>query len=88
MVLGNMAAITHGATIILPSDSFNAQKTLEAITQHKCTSIYGVPTMFIEYFKEYNAHPLAYNVHTLQKGIMAGSLCPQVINLYRLCFNF
>jgi len=53
MVLGNLAAINYGATIVLPSESFSAAKTLEAITKHKCTSIYGVPTMFIEFFKEY-----------------------------------
>lgn len=53
MVLGNLAAINYGATIVLPYENFSAAKTLEAITKYKCTSIYGVPTMFIEFFKEF-----------------------------------
>jgi len=76
MVLGNLSAINYGATIVLPNDSFSAAITLEAVTKHKCTSLYGVHTMFIEYFKEYEANPHLYCVNTLKKGIMAGSLCP------------
>ncbi|EAR89926.2 acyl-CoA synthetase family (AMP-forming)/AMP-acid ligase family protein (macronuclear) [Tetrahymena thermophila SB210] len=77
MVLGNLAALNFGATIVLPSEGFNAQKALEAVTKHKCTSLYGVPTMFIEYFKEYDNNPGLYKVDSLRKGIMAGALCPQ-----------
>lgn len=76
MVLGNLSAINYGAAIVIPNDNFSAKLTLEAITEHKCTSLYGVPTMFIEYFKEYEANPGLYQVDTLKKGIMAGSLCP------------
>jgi fatty-acyl-CoA synthase len=57
MVLGNMAATNYGSCIVLPSDGFNAVHTLEAVTKYKCTSLYGVPTMFIEYFKEYEKDP-------------------------------
>lgn len=53
MVLGNLTALCAGSGMILPSDGFNAKHTLEAVTKYKCTALYGVPTMFIEYLKEY-----------------------------------
>lgn len=76
MVLGNLSAINYGATIVLPSDNFSASKTLEAVTKYKCTSIYGVPTMYLEYFKEYESNPSIYSVDSLNKGIMTGAPCP------------
>jgi fatty-acyl-CoA synthase len=45
MVMGNLACINYGATMVYPSDGFSAGATLEAITNYKCTSVYGVPTM-------------------------------------------
>lgn len=78
MVIGNLTAINSGSTIVLPSEGFNAQKAMEAVTKYKCTSIYGVPTMFIEYVKEYEANPSLYSYNSLSKGVMAGALCPEV----------
>ena len=52
LVLGNMAAITRGACVVYPSEGFNAKESLKAAARFQCTSIYGVPTMFIEYLNE------------------------------------
>lgn len=77
MVMGNLACITHGSTMVYPSAVFNPLDTLKAIQQEKCTAAYGVPTMFIailehEQFDE-------FNLSSLRTGIMAGSPCPQEI---------
>jgi fatty-acyl-CoA synthase len=73
-VMGNLAAVTHGAAIIVPAVSFEAEATLQAIEAERCTSIYGVPTMFIAML----AHPACDQVRldTLRTGIMAGAPCP------------
>ena len=47
MVMGNLACTSHGATMVIPSDGFDAARTLEAVSQERCTALYGVPTMFI-----------------------------------------
>ncbi len=74
MVMGNLGCITHGATMIYPSDSFDPIRVLEAVQAEKATSLYGVPTMF---FAELN-HPdfAKYDMSSLRTGVMAGSLCP------------
>jgi fatty-acyl-CoA synthase len=74
MVLGNLAALTHGATIVLPGEAFEPQACLEAVQEERCTALYGVPTMFIAEL----GHPefVAYRLDTLRTGIMAGSPCP------------
>ena len=77
MVMGNLACITHGSTMVYPSAVFNPLDTLKAIQQEKCTAAYGVPTMFIailehEQFDE-------FDLSSLRTGIMAGSPCPQEI---------
>jgi fatty-acyl-CoA synthase len=74
MVLGNLAILTHGATLVIPNYSFDAALTMEAVARERCTSLYGVPTMFIAIL----ALPdfAAYDVSTLRTGIMAGSPCP------------
>ena len=51
MVMGNLAALSKGSTVLLPSPTFNAQQAMQACEKYKATSIYGVPTMFIEYLK-------------------------------------
>lgn len=79
MVMGNLSAINFGSTAVLPSEGFSAKKAMEAVTKYKCTSMYGVPSMFIEYVKEYESNPSAYDYSSLEKGIMAGSLCPEVL---------
>jgi fatty-acyl-CoA synthase len=74
MVLGNMACVTHGATMVIPNGSFDAETCLQAVEAERCTSLYGVPTMFIAEL----AHPnfSDYDLSTLRTGIMAGSPCP------------
>jgi len=73
-VLGNLAAVTHGSAVVIPGVSFDPEATLQAIQAHGCTSIYGVPTMFIAELD----HPRFNSVRleTLRTGIMAGAPCP------------
>ena len=73
-VLGNMAALTHGSAIVLPSESFDAETCLRTVHQERCTSLYGVPTMFIAELD----HPAfsTYRLDSLRTGIMAGAPCP------------
>ncbi|MFD9904156.1 AMP-binding protein [Streptomyces sp. NPDC059063] len=74
MVLGNLAATTHGACIVIPAPSFDPVATLHAVERERCTSLYGVPTMFIA---ELNLADFAtYDLSSLRTGIMAGSPCP------------
>jgi fatty-acyl-CoA synthase len=74
MVLGNLACTTHGATIVLPEAAFDPLAVLETVEAERCTSLYGVPTMFIAELD----HPDfgRYDLTTLRTGIMAGSTCP------------
>jgi len=74
MVLGNLAATSHGACMVYPAEVFDPLATLRACADQRCTSLYGVPTMFIaelghERFAE-------FDYSTLRTGIMAGSPCP------------
>ncbi len=74
MVMGNLAATSHGACIVIPAPSFEPEATLRAVQQERCTSLYGVPTMFLaELGLE---HFASYDLSTLRTGIMAGSPCP------------
>jgi fatty-acyl-CoA synthase len=74
MVLGNLACTTHGAAIVIPSPGFDPASSLRAVQEERCTSLYGVPTMFIAEL----ALPdfASYDLSTLRTGIMAGSPCP------------
>ncbi len=74
MVLGNLAVTTHGACIVIPAPGFDPAASLRAVQQERCTSLYGVPTMFIAEL----ALPgfAGYDLSTLRTGIMAGSPCP------------
>ncbi len=74
MVLGNLACTTHGAAIVIPAPGFDPVLTLEAVSQEKCTSLYGVPTMFIAEWALPNFAD--YDLSGLRTGIMAGSPCP------------
>ena len=74
MVLGNLAILTHGACIVLPSESFEPRAVLEAVQEERCTSLYGVPTMFIAELAEPGFAD--FDVSSLRTGIMAGSPCP------------
>ncbi|SNS11310.1 AMP-binding protein [Actinacidiphila glaucinigra] len=74
MVMGNLGATSHGACIVIPAPGFDPAATLRAVQQERCTSLYGVPTMFIA---ELNLPDFAgYDLSSLRTGIMAGSPCP------------
>lgn len=74
MVLSNLACVTHGATMVLPSESFDPLATLQAVEKEKCTALHGVPTMFIAELE----HPEfgQFDLSSLRTGIMAGAPCP------------
>ena len=74
MVMGNLGCLTHGATMIYPSDAFEPLAALETLAEERCTAMYGVPTMFIAVLD----HPRfgEFDLTTLRTGIMAGSPCP------------
>lgn len=74
MVMGNLGCITHGATMIYPSDGFDPELTLKAVEEEQATSLYGVPTMFIAELEHPNFKD--FNLASLRTGIMAGSNCP------------
>ena len=74
MVMGNLAATSHGAAMVIPAPVFDPAATLQAVQDERCTSLYGVPTMFIA---ELSAPGFAdYELSSLRTGIMAGSPCP------------
>jgi fatty-acyl-CoA synthase len=74
MVMGNLAATSHGACMVIPAPGFDPAATLRATADERCTSLYGVPTMFIA---EWALPDFAeYDLSTVRTGIMAGSPCP------------
>jgi fatty-acyl-CoA synthase len=74
MVMGNLACTSHGACMVIPAPAFDPRATLEAVAAEQCTSLYGVPTMFIA---ELNHPDFAnFDLSSLRTGIMAGSPCP------------
>jgi fatty-acyl-CoA synthase len=74
MVLGNLAALTHGACMVFPGEGFDPLATLQAVAEERCTALHGVPTMFIAQLD----HPDFghFDLSSLRTGIMAGSPCP------------
>jgi len=74
MVLGNLACTTHGATMVIPGEAYDPLAVMQTVQQERCTSLYGVPTMFIGELE----HPRfkEFDFSTLRTGIMAGSPCP------------
>ena len=74
MVIGNLACTSHGACIVVPAESFDPAATLAAIQGEQCTSIYGVPTMFIAQLNHANFAGTDFS--SLRTGVMAGSPCP------------
>jgi len=72
--LGNLACVTHGATMVLPAPHFSPLHTLEAVARERCTALHGVPTMFIAELD----HPQfrQFDLSSLRTGIMAGAPCP------------
>ncbi|HRC40553.1 AMP-binding protein [Nostocoides sp.] len=77
MVMGNLAATSHGACMVIPAPAFDPAATLAAVQQERCTSLYGVPTMFIAQWALLEGEGGAsYDLSTVRTGIMAGSPCP------------
>jgi fatty-acyl-CoA synthase len=74
MVMGNLAATSHGAAMVIPAPGFDPKATLHAVAAERCTSLYGVPTMFIAELSEPDFE--SYDLTSLRTGIMAGSPCP------------
>jgi len=74
MVLGNLACTTHGSCMVIPSEFFEPEQTLRTVQQEKCTSLYGVPTMFIAELQLPSFS--SFDLSSLRTGIMAGAPCP------------
>ncbi|HEX9399682.1 MAG TPA: AMP-binding protein [Anaeromyxobacter sp.] len=74
MVLGNVAVTSHGAAMVIPGESFDPLAVMRTVQEERCTSLYGVPTMFIAELE----HPefRTFDFSSLRTGIMAGSPCP------------
>jgi fatty-acyl-CoA synthase len=81
MVIGNLACITHGAAMVFPGEGFDPLATLQTVAEERCTSLYGVPTMFIAELE----HPAfaEFDLSSLRTGMMAGAPCP--IEIMRRC---
>ncbi|HET9602320.1 MAG TPA: AMP-binding protein [Acidimicrobiales bacterium] len=83
MVLGNLACTTHGAAMVIPAPAFDPEATLRTVEQERCTSLYGVPTMFIAELAHPDFH--RFDLSSLRTGIMAGSPCP--IEVMKQCVS-
>jgi fatty-acyl-CoA synthase len=83
MVMGNLGCTSHGATMVIPAPGFDAETTLRAVVEERCTALYGVPTMFIAM----QNHPTFadHDLSTLRTGVMAGSICP--VEVMKRCIN-
>jgi fatty-acyl-CoA synthase len=83
MVMANLGCTSHGATMVIPGPGFDPATTLDAISQERCTAVYGVPTMFIAM----QNHPsfAEHDLSSLRTGIMAGSICP--VEVMKRCVN-
>jgi fatty-acyl-CoA synthase len=74
MVMGNLGALTHGSCMVIPAPAFDPRASLAAVAAERCTSLYGVPTMFIAELDD--PEFAAFDLSSLRTGIMAGSTCP------------
>lgn len=83
MVMGNLGASTHGACVVYPEAAFDPAATLEAVQSERCTSLYGVPTMFIAELGLADFD--RYDLSSLRTGIMAGSPCP--VEVMKQCID-
>lgn len=72
--MGFLDALSHGATLVLPSDAFNASLTLDAIAAERCTALLGVPTMFLAQLNELKSKP--YKINTVRVALASGSMVP------------
>jgi len=75
MVMGNLAALTHGATMVYPGQGFDPEATLSAVERERCTALYGVPTMFIAMLAHSGVE--RFDLASLRTGVMAGAVCPE-----------
>ena len=83
MVMGSLGCVTTGSAMIFPSEGFDPESCLRAISDEKCTSVYGVPTMFVGMLQ----HPKfkSFDFSALRTGIMAGAPCP--IEVMKQCVS-
>jgi fatty-acyl-CoA synthase len=83
MVMGNLGCTTHGATMVIPGDSFDPVAVLRAVESERCTALYGVPTMFIAELGhgEFDR----YDLSSLRTGVMAGAPCP--VEVMKACVD-
>ncbi|MBI1762668.1 MAG: AMP-binding protein [Acidobacteria bacterium] len=75
-VIGVLGAYTHGACLC-PLEAFDARKVLETVERERCTSLYGVPTMFLAEMED--PEFARFNLSSLRTGVMAGALCPEAL---------
>ena len=83
MVMGSLAALNYGSAAVYPWEGFKPKEALKAIKQYKCDTLYGVPSMFNNILKEYRDNKDIYDVASLSKGVMAGSIWPE--ELMKIC---
>jgi fatty-acyl-CoA synthase len=83
MVIGNLACMTHGSAMVLPGEGFDPLATLQTVAEERCTSLYGVPTMFIAELD--HADFARFDLNCLRTGMMAGAPCP--IEVMRRCIR-
>ncbi len=93
-VLGTLVCAVYGATVVVPAPSFDARATLAAIDAERCTSVYGVPTMFVAQLE----HPefARFDLTSLRTGIMSGAPCPlplmekvvRLMNIGEICIGY
>lgn len=75
MVIGNLNCVSHGAAMIIPGEGFEPESVLRTVAEERCTSLYGVPTMFIDMLGHQVLEEL--DLSSLRTGVMAGSTCPE-----------
>jgi fatty-acyl-CoA synthase len=83
MVIGVLACLTHGSAIVFPGEGFDPLATLQTVAEERCTSLYGVPTMFIAELD--HAEFASFDLTSLRTGMMAGAPCP--IEVMRRCIR-
>jgi len=83
MVMANLGCTSHGATMVIPAAGFDPAATLQAVSQERCTALYGVPTMFIAMQNDPTFAEADFS--RLRTGIMAGSICP--VEVMKHCIN-
>lgn len=77
MVMGTLGCVTKGATMVIPGEGFEPDATLHAVSEDRCTALYGVPTMFVTQLALPDFE--SFDLSTLRTGIMAGAPCPREV---------